>query len=1057
METMGCIPSMRIEGNSISLRGFFSIMLMVMGIVSIGSGQPTVFTGRMDNQRSGANLNETMLTPSNVNSNQFGAIFNYQIDYLALAQPLYVPNVNINGTLHNVVYVATMADSVYAFDADSNTGSNASPLWWVNFTNPAIYGPGITTANTIATLPCSGGNTTGFTQEGIAGTPVIDTSTGTLYAVAKTVENGAVVHRLHALDITNGTEKFSGPVVISASSSYLSPVNGKTYNTTFNSLHQLNRPGLLLMNGAIYIGFGSNGCNDGNTGWLLSYSAASLTPISVFNTSPEHGLVSIWQTGNGIAADENNNIFVETAEACTTCYDVYLGGATYSNSVVELDPNSLTVTDYFTPYDVQFLNRNDQDLSSTGVLILPDLEGGTTPHELVAGGKQGFVYVINRDAMGGYDTGVNCSTDPSCDDVLQEFPLIPGAQQTKASNILFSSPAYWNNTVYFAPDDSPLLAYPVSSGTVPLGPAITTTQKYVGSHSPSISANGSSNGILWVLSGGNLYALNALNMQLLYASNQIKSRDALPPVAHFVTQTVVNGKAYVVTQTTLSVYGLLPTATVVSGANQSAQVLTALPAPIQVQVVDPYLGIGVPGMTVTFSDGGKNGSFNPASTVSDSNGNVSTTYTLGKTAAVYTITATLSNNTTTNFAETSLPGPAKKLVLYAGTKQTGQAGSILPSQLRVRVEDAYNNGVPGVTGTFVDKSGAGTLNPSSALSNSTGFVMASYQLPNADGTYKISANASGVVTTVQFVESATGDAPASLSVVSGSNQLAPANTVLPQPLVALVSDESGNPVSGVSVVFSASSGTFTGNPALTGANGQASVGYTTGANPGSFTITANVNGLTTQFAENVTTYGAPASVTVSGGNSQTGAAGTALPLPLTVVVADQYGNPVPNISVLYSDNGSGGTFSSPNPANTDNTGTASVSYTLSRAVGAVSISATAAGVNNAAMFSETSVSGSANYISVTGGNNQTAPAGTQLPQALTILVTDQYGNPVSGASVNFSDGGAGGVFSNPNPVVTNGSGIASQMYTLPQNPGTISISASAAGVTIPGAFTETGQ
>jgi hypothetical protein len=827
-----------------------SIALLVGGaFLSLCAGQVTVSTGRMDNQRTGANLSETILTPGNVNSNQFGALFDYPIDYLALAQPLYVPNVNINGTLHNVVYVATMADSVYAFDADSNTGSNTSPLWWVNFTDPAN---GITLASG-ANLPCSGTGqgSVGFIQEGIAGTPVIDTSTGTLYVVAKTVENGTVRHRLHALDIANGTEKFGGPVVINASSTYVSPINGKTYNTTFNSLHQLNRPGLLLMNGAVYIGFGSNACNDGNTGWLLSYSAASLTPISVFNTSPEHGLVSIWQTGNGIAADENNNIFVETAEACAACYDVYLGGATYSNSVVELDPNSLTVTDYFTPYDVQFLNGHDEDLSSTGVLILPDLEGGTTPHELVAGGKQGFVYVINRDAMGGYDTGVNCNADPSCDDVLQEFPLIPGASETKAADVLYSSPAYWNNTVYFAPDDSPLLAYPVSNGTVPLGTPLGTTQRYVGSHSPSISANGSSNGILWVLSGGNLDALNAVTMQLLYSSLQVKSRDALPSVAHFVTQTVANGKVYVATQTTLSAYGLLPSPIVRSGANQSADVLTALPAPIQVQIVNPYSKAGVPGMTVTFSDGGENGTFNPASAVSDSNGNVSTTYTFSKTAGVYTLTATLSNVTTTSFTETALPGPAKKLIVHSGNKQTAQAGSILPSQLRLEVEDAYGNGVPGVTTTFVDKSGAGTLNPSSGVSNSSGFVLVSYQLPNADGTYKITASATGVTGTATFVEYATGDAPASLSVVSGNNQLAPVNTALSQPLVVRVTDSGGNPVAGVSVVFSAPSGTLTGSPALTGSNGQALADYTTGPTPGSVTITANVNSLAASFTENV--------------------------------------------------------------------------------------------------------------------------------------------------------------------------------------------------------------
>ena len=783
----------------------------------------------MDNQRTGANVNETLLTPQNVNKNTFGLLFNYAIDYQALAQPLYVPTVNIPGQgTHNVVYVATMADSVYAFDADSNEGSNQSPLWWVNFTDPAN---GITTASG-ANLPCSLGKTEGFTQEGIPGTPVIDTTTGTIYLVAKTLENGTVRHRLHALDITTGQEKFGGPILISASST-----SNQGQVTTFNSLHQLNRPGLLLLDGTVYIAFGSNGCNDGNSGWMLSYNAASLTQTGVFNTSPDHGLTSIWQTGNGPSADEFGNIFVETGEACKSCYNIPQGGQTYSNSVIELTPN-LAIEDYFTPYSVAFLNANDLDLSATGTLVLPD-QDGPYPHELVAGGKQGFVYLLNRDALGMYSANDS--------QVLQEFPLIPGAQPLVKKDVLFSSPAYWNNTVYFEPDASPLLAYPLSGGL--LGTPVTTVQKYTGAHSPSISANGNTNGILWVLTSGNLNAFDAVNLQLLYNTNQDAARDQLPAVAHFVTQTVVNGKVYVATQTTLQVYGLFKNLGLVSGSNQSAQVLTALPAPIQAQVSDPYNQVGIPGATVTFSDGGKGGTFNPPSAVSDANGNVSTTYTFGKVAGTFTITASSINASTLSFPETALPAPATKMIAYSGNQQTGQAGSILPLPLRVKIEDAYNNGVPGVTATFVDKSNAGTLNPSSAVSNASGLAQVSYQLPNTAGTYKLTAIAVGKSAT--FTEIASGDAPASLVVVAGNNQTVPINTALPQPLVVQVNDQGGNPVAGVSVVFSAASGTFTGSPAVTGSNGQATVNYTTGANAGTITVTASVNAVNTQITVNV--------------------------------------------------------------------------------------------------------------------------------------------------------------------------------------------------------------
>ncbi|MGA2354109.1 MAG: Ig-like domain-containing protein [Terriglobales bacterium] len=1011
--------------------------LLGIVLVSASSGQVSLVTGRADNQRSGANLNETLLTPSNINKNSFGLLFNYPIDYQALAQPLYVQNVNINGqgVLHNVVYVATMADSVFAFDADSNAGSNSAPLWSVNFTDPAN---GVTLASGV-NLPCSGGQTTGFTEEGIAGTPTIDSNTGTMYLVAKTVENGVVRHRLHALDITSGAEKYGGPILISATS-----VSNQEQVTVFNSLHQLNRPGLLLLNGTVYIAFGSNSCNDDNSGWVLAYDETSLAQTAVFNTSPDHGLTSIWQTGNGIAADENNNIFVETAESCTSCYNIPQGGQTYSNSVLKLDPTYLTVGDYFTPWDVAFLNANDLDLSSTGVLILPDQDGPYV-HELVAAGKQGFVYVLDRDNMGMYSSSGNDSQ------IIQEFPLIPGETSAQKKDVLFSSPAYWNNTVYFEPDASPLLAFPLSGGT--LGSPITTAQSYTGAHSPSISANGSTNGILWAISGNNLYAFNATTMAMLYNSNQNKARDQLPTVAHFATQTVANGKVYVATRTTLQVYGLFQSLMLVGGNSQSAQILTALPAPLQLQVIDPYSGAGIPNVTVTFSDGGKGGVFDPASVLSDANGNVSTIYTLPKITGTYTITASSTLAGSLTFTETALPGPPTKVVIATGNKQSGQAGSILPSQLKVKVEDAYSNGVPGITVTFVDNSHAGTLIPTTAVSNASGFAQVSYQLPNADGTYKLTASAPGVKTTALFTEYATGTAPAALVVVSGNNQTAPVNSALPQSLVVQVNDASGNPVAGVSVVFSATSGTVTGSPATSNSSGTVSVNYTTGSSVGAVTISAAVNALNTQFSANVGA-GAPASVTVSGGANQSGTAGTTLPQLLSAVVADQYGNPVSGVAVTFSDGGAGGSFSYANPVTTNSAGTASQYYTLPPVAGTISVNATAAGVTNPAVFAESSFPGPPAIASVSSGNNQSATIATQLPQPLTVLVTDRFGNPIQNVSVTFSDNGAGGTFYNPNPGLTGASGTVSQTYLLPSTAGTITITATANGVNTPAVFTE---
>ncbi len=994
MVTMYSVPSSpvpfeRRQSDSLSRRSLVSLtLLLCVTFVSLCSAQltiPPVPTGRMDNQRTGQNVSETILTPANVNSSQFGALFSYPTDYQALAQPLYVPGVTIDGAMHNVVYVATMADSVYAFDADS-AAANPQPLWWVNFTDPAN---GITLASIYAdtstgaiSLPCAGNGagTVGFFQEGIAGTPAIDTVGGTLYVVAKTLENGTVVHRLHALDITTGAEKFgyTNGVVITASSTYTAPASlgGKTYTTTFNSLHQLNRPGLLLLNGVVYMAFGSNSCNDDSTGWVLSYNADTLTQIAAFNDSPEHGLASIWQTGNGLAADENNNIFLETAETCNACYDINLGGATYSNSVLELDPNLLTVTGYFTPYDVKFLNSNDEDLSSTGVLILPDQTGPVT-HELVAAGKQGFVYVIDRDNMGESDT--TCAQqNTTCDNVLSEFPIIPNALPTKVKDLLFSSPAYWNGNVYFTPDGAPISAYPVLPSGL-LGAAIpscakapcTTAnqQSYVGAHSPSVSANGTSNGVLWAISGNNLDAFNASTMQLLYSTNQNKTRDQLPLVGHFATQTVVNGKVYVATADTssapaavcttppcpgqLSVYGLLTGPTVYSGGNESAPVGTTIP--IQVQVVNPYNGTGVDGLTVTFS--AKSGTFNPTSGVSITNssgiaGIVSTTYTLPTTASVVTITASVAGGASVSFTETAVAGTPTKIIVFSGNTQSEQAGSILPKQLEIKVEDVHSNVVPGVTITFVDKKGLGTLNPASGVTNASGIVAINYQLPNTLGAYKIIASAVGVTPTGTFTETATGDAPASLEVVSGNNQSASVNTALSQPLVVQVNDSGGNPITGVSVVFSAPSGTFTGSPATTNSSGQATVNYTAGTSAGPVTVTAAVDKLTTQISVTVTA-GTPASVTITSGNNQAATAGTTLPQALSVVVADQYSNPVSGVAVTFSDGGVGGSFSGANPATTTSTGTASQIYTLPPTAGPVNVSATAAGVTMPAMFSET--------------------------------------------------------------------------------------------------------
>ena len=507
---------------SVAVTNAFGNVTSSSATLTISTASPIqVLTYHNDNLRTGLNANETILTPSVVNSAQFGQLFSQTVDGIIVGQPLYLADVSIpNLGVHNVLYVATQHDSVYAFDADNNSGSNVSPLWQVSFINP---GAGITTVPG-TTQKCSG--VTGFSEIGIESTPVIDPNTNTIYLVAKTEENGSFFHRLHALDVTTGQEKFGGPVSISAS---FTANDGKV--TPFSNLWEMNRPGMLLLNGVVYLTFGTNGCDDSSQGWVLTYDATTLQQVGIFDAAPDAGLAGIWQSGQGPAADSSGNIYFSTAEID---FDANTGGQDYGSTILKLTQgtNALGVTDYFTPSNWSFISQNDLDLSSCGVLALPD-QLGTYPHELIASGKQGTIYVLNRDNMGQFN--------PMGDtQIVQELILGAGA--------MFGSPAYFNNTVYFSGRASPIYGYPLSGGM--LGVPVQSTRNPGGI--PSISANGTSNGILWLISGGVLEAFDATSLAQLYASG------ALPTATHFVIPTVANGKVYVGTTQSLVVYGLLP-------------------------------------------------------------------------------------------------------------------------------------------------------------------------------------------------------------------------------------------------------------------------------------------------------------------------------------------------------------------------------------------------------------------------------------------------------------------------------------------------------------------
>ena len=508
------------------------VMFLTLCLSCFSFAQVAVTTQHNDNYRTGQNTSETVLTPANVNQTQFGKLFALAVDGYVYAQPLYVPNVTIPGKgTHNVVYVATEHDSVYAFDADNNTGANANPLWQVSFINP---GAGINVV-TSADVGCNDL----VPEIGITGTPAIDLSTGTMYLTAKTKEHGSFVQRLHALDITTGAEKFGGPITIQA----------KFGGLFFDPFREGQRAGLLVQNGVVYAGWASH-CDIGPYhGWLLAYDAQTLQQKGVWNSTPTGGLGGFWQAGAGIAADANNFVYAASGNGT---FDKNLQGKNFGDSIIKLGFNlkgKLVVRDYFTPHDQAFLESTDTDLGSGGVLLLPDRQGVPYPLELVQVGKEGTVYVTNRSKLGKFNP-----TDDS--QIIQNLPGAVGG--------MWGMPAFWNNNVYFGGvgDNIKMFSFDPVAGTLSTTPVSNTGTffNYPGP-TPSISANGRTNGILWAIQSDSnpavLHAYDATNLSTeLYNSSQNLARDNPGNAVKFTVPTVANGKVYVPAQKKLSVYGL---------------------------------------------------------------------------------------------------------------------------------------------------------------------------------------------------------------------------------------------------------------------------------------------------------------------------------------------------------------------------------------------------------------------------------------------------------------------------------------------------------------------
>jgi len=500
-----------------------------------------MFTHHNDNARTGQNLNESVLNLSNVNAASFGKIASFDIDGIAHASPLYVSNVSIPGIgLRNVVYVSTEHDSVYAFDAE---GLSATPLWQRSFINPAS---GITTVPNTDTGECCD-----IAPEiGITGTPVIDPTSSTLYVVVKTKEGAnSYAQRLHALDIATGAEKFGGPVLIQATvpGSGVDSTNGQL---PFNALRENQRTALLLYNGVVYFGFGSHGDNEPYHGWLLGYNATTLQQVTKFTSTPNGEGGGIWQSGGGLAIDSAGNFYFATGDGT---FSVNTGGVDYGDSFLKYNP-ATGVLDYFTPHDQSNLNTNNLDLDAGGMILLPD-QSGSHQHILVSAGKNGTIYVVDRDNMSHFN-----ATDQNVQTIANAFPFgtpLPGN---------YSSPVYFNGSVYFGPVADVVQAFRVTNGTLSTSPTSTTTQAYAyPGGSLAISANGSTNGILWAVQKngsaiGTLHAYDASNIAFeLYNSDQSGTRDSLGgSAAKFSIPLVINGRVFVASETKLTIYGLRP-------------------------------------------------------------------------------------------------------------------------------------------------------------------------------------------------------------------------------------------------------------------------------------------------------------------------------------------------------------------------------------------------------------------------------------------------------------------------------------------------------------------
>ena len=509
---------------------------IVNGTPPPGPSGTDVVTYHYDNQRSGENLKETTLNPGNVNSATFGKVGEFAVDGQIDGQTLFLSQLGIPGQGNkDVLYLATENDTVYAVDAQSIGGSSATILWKTSDL------PGGESPST--SLPC--GN---IRPNGITATPVIDRARNAIYVEAMSQNPaGNIVHRLHALDLTNGSELFGGPTTITASFPGTGGNSSGGVVTFLPPVHH-ERAALLEAGSTIYTAWaGLFGDCGAYSAWVIAYDAGTLKQTGAIDLVPNNSGGGMWMGGGGPAADAAGNVYVISGNGFA---DTPGANHSYGNSFVRLSTSGgLTVGDYFTPYNTSAEDSADEDFGSAGPLLLPDLTdaGGIVRHLAVGAGKDGNLYVLNRDNLGQFNSTKN--------NIYQ-----PAIQLSTGEN--HSSPVFFNNTVYICPTNNALKAFPVSQALLGTLPSSESAHLF-GSNGavPSISANGASQGIVWTLDweAGVLFAYDARDLtKELYDSNQAAAnRDHFSAVGgHFITPMVANGRVYVGTATSVAVFGL---------------------------------------------------------------------------------------------------------------------------------------------------------------------------------------------------------------------------------------------------------------------------------------------------------------------------------------------------------------------------------------------------------------------------------------------------------------------------------------------------------------------